>query len=109
MLHNHLRNFTSHKFIVDLDAPDKADHGPHGVHELRAGVEIAGYHVGSLRDTGNAVALRDGRGDGGKEKRRRKKNLFLAHNSIIFECGAGMDRPRTGFNFLIRIFSVVRG
>ena len=68
MLHNHLRNFTSHKLVIDLDAPDKADHSPHSVHEFRAGVEVAGYHVGSLRNAGDAVALRESGGDGGKEK-----------------------------------------
>ena len=89
MLHNHLRNFTSHKLVIDLDAPDKADHSPHSVHEFRAGVEVAGYHVGSLRNAGDAVALRESGGDGGKEKCRRKKNLVLSHNLIMFELWRG--------------------
>ena len=36
-----------------------------------------------------AAALREGGGDGGKEKCRRKKNLVLSHNSIMFELWRG--------------------
>ena len=89
MLHNHLRNFMSHKLVIDLDPADKADHSPNRVDELRSGIEVAGYHVGSLRNAGDAVALRESGGDGGKEKCRRKKNLVLSHNSIMFELWRG--------------------
>ena len=59
------------------------------VYVSHAGVEVAGYHVGSLRNAGDAVALRESGGDGGKEKCRRKKNLVLSHNSIMFELWRG--------------------
>ena len=57
MLHNHLRNFTSHKLVIDLDPADKADDRSDGVDEFRTGVEIAGHEVGSLIDARHAVAL----------------------------------------------------
>ena len=93
MLHNHLRNFTSHKLVIDLDPPDKADHSPNRVDELRSGIEVAGYHVGSLRNAGDAVALREGGGDGGKEKCRRKKNLVLSHCDLFLMPGGRVDSP----------------
>ena len=57
MLHNHLRNFTSHELAIYLDAPDKPDDSADGVDEFRAGVKIAGHKVGSLIDARHAVAL----------------------------------------------------
>ena len=89
MLHNHLRNFTSHKLVIYLYPANQPADRTDGVHEFRAGVEVAGYHVGSLRNAGDAVALRESGGDGGKEKCRRKKNLVLSHNSIMFELWRG--------------------
>ena len=57
MLHNHLRNFTSHELGIDLHASDKADNGTDGVNQLGAGIEIRSDHVGRFRDTGDTVAL----------------------------------------------------
>lgn len=89
MLHNHLRNFTSHKLVIYFYPANQAADRPNRVDELRSGIEVAGYHVGSLRNAGDAVALRESGGDGGKEKCRRKKNLVLSHNSIMFELWRG--------------------
>ena len=57
MLHNHLRNFTSHELGIDLHASDKADNGTDGVNQLGAGIEIRSDHVGSFRNSTDTVAL----------------------------------------------------
>ena len=64
MLHNHLRNFTSHELVVHLDSPDKPHDRTDGVDEFRGWVEIARHHVGGLVDARQAVALGKGRGNG---------------------------------------------
>ena len=57
MLHNHLRNFTSHELGIDLHAPDKADNGSDGVYQLGAGVEIRSDHVGRFGNATDTVTL----------------------------------------------------
>lgn len=57
MLHNHLRNFTSHELGIDLHASDKADNGTDGVNQLGAGIEIRSDHIGSFRNSTDTVAL----------------------------------------------------
>ena len=67
MLHNHLRNFTSHEFPVHFHASDKPDYRADGVNELSARIKIAGDHRGGFRDACQTVALcenGDGGGDG---------------------------------------------
>ena len=64
MLHNHLRNFTSHELGVDLYPTDKSHDRTDGVDEFRGWVEIARHHVGGLVDARQAVALGKGRGNG---------------------------------------------
>ena len=99
MLHNHLRNFTSHKLAIDLDAADQADHRANGVDQLRGRVEVAGYHTRSLVDTGKAVALCKGRRCSQKQGCREKK-MFLIHK-LFSDCAGRLDRPPGG---LILIF-----
>lgn len=62
MLHNHLRNFTSHKLAIDFYASDKTDHRADGIDKFRAGVKIRTHHRGGLVDTRHAVT-----GSGGTE------------------------------------------
>ena len=100
MLHNHLRNFTSHKLAIDLDAADQADHRANGVDQLRGRVEVAGYHTRSLVDTGKAVALCKG-GGGSQKKGCREKKMFLRHK-LFFDCAGRVDSPSGG---LILIFT----
>ena len=57
MLHNHLRNFTSHEFSVHFYTADKPDYCADGVDEFRAGVEIGTHHRGGFGDACNAVPL----------------------------------------------------
>lgn len=57
MLHNHLRNFTSHELAIDLHAADESDHCADGVDEFRAWVEIRGDHGGGFVDACQSVAL----------------------------------------------------
>lgn len=83
MLHNHLRNFTSHELVVDLDAADQAHDGADGVDKFGAGVEIARHHIGGILDARQTVALRQRGGCRGENDGRRQKNLSLHHNSII--------------------------
>ena len=46
MLHNHLRNFTSHELAVHLDTADQTHDRADGVYQFRAGVEIGTHHRG---------------------------------------------------------------
>ena len=57
MLHNHLRNFTSHEFSVHFHATDKPDYRADGVDQLGRRVEIRRDHLRSLLNAGHAVAL----------------------------------------------------
>ena len=57
MLHNHLRNFTSHELLIDLDSTDKADNGSDGINQLGAGVEIRSDHVGRFGNAADTVTL----------------------------------------------------
>jgi len=57
MLHNHLRNFTSHELGIYLHATDKADYGTDSVNQLGAGVKIACDHIGRFGDTADTVTL----------------------------------------------------
>lgn len=84
MLHNHLRNFTSHELVVDLDAADQAHDGADGVDEFRAGVEVARHHIGGVVDAGQTVSLCESGGDSGQKHCRRGKNLLFCHNAMIF-------------------------
>ena len=57
MLHNHLRNFTSHELAIDFHASDKTDYRADGVDQLGRRVEIRRDHLRSLLNAGHAVAL----------------------------------------------------
>ena len=82
MLHNHLRNFTSHEFSVHLYASDKPDYRTDGVDQLSARVKITGHHRGGFRDTCDAVSLREGGGGGGDDE-CRGEDCFLAFQSVL--------------------------
>ena len=70
MLHNHLRNFTSHELAIHFYTSDKTDHRADGVDEFRAGVKITGDHRGGFVDACQSVSLReDGGGCGDDECR----------------------------------------
>lgn len=100
MLHNHLRNFTSHELAIDLHAADQTHDRADGVYQLRRGVEIARYHTRGLVDTRKAVALCKG-GGGSQKKGCREKKMFLRHK-LFFDCAGRVDSPSGG---LILIFT----
>ena len=84
MLHNHLRNFTSHKFLVDFDSPDQADYGSDGVDQFRGRVEIGGYHLGGFVDSGHAVTL--GKSSGcERRKQQGDTHRFSCFHTIGFQ------------------------
>ena len=56
MLHNHLRNFTSHKLVVDLDASDQTYNGTNSVDQLRPWIKIRRNHVRRIIDPSQSVA-----------------------------------------------------
>lgn len=58
MLHNHLRNFTSHELLVHFYAADQSHDGPYGIDQLGQRIEIGRHHRSGLHDAGSAVALR---------------------------------------------------
>lgn len=56
MLHNHLRNFTSHELAIDLDTADKTDDSTDGIDQFCGGIEIRGHHGCRLVDTRQTVS-----------------------------------------------------
>ncbi len=82
MLHNHLRNFTSHELAIDFHAADKTDHRADGVDELRARVKITGDHRGGFRDARDTVSLCEYGGGGGNHK-CCGKDCSLAFQSVL--------------------------
>lgn len=98
MLHNHLRNFTSHELPVHLDAPDKAHHRADGVDEFRRRVEIRCHHAGGFGDARHAVALSES-GDVGSQQKGCEDNLFLFDVIVIIFfrfCASRLDIPFGG-------------
>ena len=94
MLHNHLRNFTSHELAIDFHATDKSDHRADGVNQLSARIEIACHHRGGFRDTCDTVSLRESGSGGGNHECRRDNELLsdvLIHKLFFFLC-----RPKGG-------------
>lgn len=87
MLHNHLRNFTSHKLVIDFYPANQAADCPDCVHEFRSGVEVTGYHTGGFGDARLPVTLCVGTYNGGKESRRQED--FLSHCDLFFMPGSG--------------------
>ena len=99
MLHNHLRNFTSHEFTVHFHAPDKPDYRADGVDEFRAGVEIRTHHRGGFVDARDAVSLREGGGGCGNQKCRREDkflSVVLVHKLFLFFAVKRVDGPLSG-------------
>ena len=94
MLHNHLRNFTSHKLAIDFYASDKTDHRTNGIDKFRTGVEIRTHHRGGFVDACQTVSLRKCGGGCGNHKCRRDDELLsdvLIHKLFFFLC-----RPKGG-------------
>ena len=104
MLHNHLRNFTSHELAIDLDAPDKTHHRADGVDELCRRVEIRGHKIGCLRDARHAVTLSEG-GNVGSQQKGCEDELFLfrchCHNLFSFFVPWGRIFPSAVDTFFI--------
>ena len=82
MLHNHLRNFTSHELAIHLYSSDKTHDRTDGVDEFRGRVEIGSHHVGGLVDPRQAVALGKGRGNG-KQQDGCNKKMSFGHKSLF--------------------------
>ena len=94
MLHNHLRNFTSHKLAIDFYASDKTYDRADGVNQFRAWVKIGTHHRGGFVDARDAVSLREGGGGCGNQKCRGDDELLsdvLVHKLFLFLC-----RPKGG-------------
>ena len=83
MLHNHLRNFTSHKLAIDFYASDKTDHRTDGVNQFRPRLKIRGDHLRGFGDARLPVSLRHC-AHGSQYAGRRKKDSFLFHLSLKF-------------------------
>ena len=58
MLHNHLRNFTSHELPVHFHPADQADHRTDGVNQFRPRLKIRGDHLRGFGDARLPVSLR---------------------------------------------------
>lgn len=96
MLHNHLRNFTSHKLPVHLDAPDKTHHRADGVNELCRRVEIRCHHAGGFGDARHAVTLSEGGNACSQQKGCGKDLFFLKFVIILLSFVPGVDSPVGG-------------
>ena len=99
MLHNHLRNFTSHELAIDFHASDKTDHRADGVDYFRAGVEIRTHHRGGFVNTCQTVSLRKYGGGCGNHECRRDDELLsdvLVHKQFLFCAVQRVDSPFSG-------------
>ena len=94
MLHNHLRNFTSHELPVHFHAADESHHRTDGVDEFRGWVEIGCHQTCRLGDARHAVALCEGC-PCSHEKGREQENLFC-HNDKLFFVPEGWIVPPAG-------------
>ena len=72
MLHNYLRNFTSHELVVHFNASNQTYHCTDSIDKLRSGIEVACYLLCGLVDARKTVALRKG-GNGSQKQDRRKE------------------------------------
>ena len=83
MLHNHLRNFTSHELAVGLDTAHQPQDGPDGVAQLCGGIEIRGHETGRRIDTGKALTLALRKNTGGNNRTHHRKKDSSFHCRII--------------------------
>lgn len=79
MLHNHLRNFTSHKFVIYFHPADQSANSSHRVHQLRPRIKIRGNHVRCLRDARLSVTLRISRAHSRKKSGGSQKKFLCIH------------------------------
>lgn len=87
MLHNHLRNFTSHEFSVHFHAADKPDYRADGVNQFSTRIKVTGDHRSSFRDTCDTVSLCESGSGGGNHECRRDDELLsdvLVHKLFFF-------------------------
>ena len=89
MLHNHLRNFTSHKFVIHFYPANQAADRPDCVHQFCSGVEIPCDKVRGFGDARLPVALCIGTYRSGKDSRRQKD--FLSHCDLFLMPGGGWE------------------
>lgn len=101
MLHNHLRNFTSHELGIDLHAPDQTDDGSDGVNQLGAGVKIRGDHVGGFCNTADTVTLGESPDCRKQHESCRKESFFHVSKILIGETKNHFDSEYIVFNSLI--------
>lgn len=102
MLHNHLRNFTSHELAVHLDTADQSHDRADSVDQLRRGVEIARHHTRGFVDTRKTVALRES-GGCSQQKGCREKKMFLRHK-LFLNCAGRVDSPSGGLILIIYLW-----
>lgn len=57
MLHNHLRNFTSHELLIYLDSANEADYSTDCINQFCAGIKISGHELCRFGDTCLPVSL----------------------------------------------------
>jgi hypothetical protein len=101
VLHNHLRNFTSHELGIDLHAPDQADDGSDGVNQLGAGVEVGSDHVGGFRNAADTVTLGESPDCRKQHESCRKESFFHVSKILIGETKNHFDSEYIAFNSLI--------
>ena len=100
MLHNHLRNFTSHKLAVHFYAPDKPDDCTDGVYQFSSGVEIRTHHRGGFVDARDAVSLRESGGGCGDDKCRGEDCFSVFKMFLFINCSCFL--PSKGWMVLCR-------
>ena len=99
MLHNHLRNFTSHELLIDLDSTDESDYGTDCINQFCAGIEISGHELCRFGDTCLPVSLRKYGGGCGNHECRRDDELLsdvLVHKQFLFCAVQRVDSPFSG-------------
>ena len=91
MLHNHLRNFTSHELLIYLDSANEADYSTDCINQFCAGIKISGHELCRFGDTRLPVSLCVGTYHGGKYSRRQED--FLSHCDLFLMPGRRVDSP----------------
>ena len=101
MLHNHLRNFTSHKLGIDLHASDKADHGSDGINQFGSRIEIGSDHVGGFSDTADTITLGESPCRCKQHHGCKKESFFHVSKLLIGETKNDFDHEYIMLNSLI--------
>lgn len=101
MLHNHLRNFTSHELGIDLNASDKADHGAYRINQLGSRIKIGSDHVGGFRDATDTVTLGESPCRCKQQRGCENESFFHASKLLIGETKNDFDCECIAYNSLI--------